>query len=84
MSHLSHEMDLEKMGLEKVSGGGPGGPMPAQSISPETTLNALFSTRICDTIRQTLPCFVGLLKCRELEGVVGELQKIVVYRSCTL
>jgi hypothetical protein len=31
---------------EKVSGGGPGGPMGAQSISPETTLNVLFSTRI--------------------------------------
>jgi hypothetical protein len=31
---------------EKVSGRGPGGPMGAQSISPETTLNVLFCTRI--------------------------------------
>jgi hypothetical protein len=51
---LAREMDL----ADKVSGGGPGGRMAAQSISPETTLNALFSTLLCDTIKQIFPCLL--------------------------
>jgi hypothetical protein len=61
-----------------------GAQVAAQSISPETSLNALFSKLICDTIKTNISLFVGWLKCSELEGVVGELQKNVVYRSCTL
>jgi hypothetical protein len=51
---LAPEMDL----AENVSGGGPRGPMAAQSISPETTLNALCSTLVCDTIKQIFPCLL--------------------------
>jgi hypothetical protein len=54
---------------KKVSGVGPGGPEAAQSISPESALNALFSTLICDSITNIFSLFVGWLKCSDLEGV---------------
>jgi hypothetical protein len=56
--------------------------MASQSIPPETTLSVLFSTHTYNSVRQ-YSLFVGGLKCSQLEGVVGEQQKVAGYRSCT-
>jgi hypothetical protein len=59
--------------------------MAAQSISPETTLNVLFSTYTYDSVGKIV-ChndYFFCPKCSELEGVASESQKVVVYRSCT-
>jgi hypothetical protein len=55
--------------------------MAPQSIPPET-LSVLFSTHTYNSIRK-YSLFVGGLKCSQLEGVVGEQQKVAGYRSCT-
>jgi hypothetical protein len=70
MLNLAHEPDRR----------GPGGPMAAHCISPETTLKVLFSTPVYDSIRRIFLC----LSVSKLEGVVVESSKNVVYRSCTL
>jgi hypothetical protein len=59
--------------------------MAAQSISPETTLNVLFSTYTYDSVGQTIfhKYYFFCPKCSELEGVASESQKVVVDRSCT-
>jgi hypothetical protein len=68
---MSHELDI----LLYVSGGGSSGEIVTQGISSETTLKALSNAYAHEYVQKSLPC-LPWLKCRNLEGVSGEHQKM--------